>query len=309
MRKITALLLALVMLLGGFAGGYFLGENKAENYSPYEVVFKSLDTMSSTEKLDYYQGILTAETTPTQVRYVMEKLLDDNIDNDVKNNMIAFYMNHIQYYMSTYTNFITLYSSIMRNNSSTINYEEASAADKINDQVLKTVVQEIYNADMKIVMPPAGSTDSPYVIVNYNSLTERYGKIFNDATKDYIKFKEVVQNGELYDSSGAYDMEKTANYIVQANDFIVEHDNYPLVSDVIYSYILASKMYAGTYNISSDFTPDAATIQSYKTFIEKYPDTPVTGILEEIIALHAEGKAITVEQASTWNEELDALIG
>jgi hypothetical protein len=309
MRRITALLLALVMLIGGFAGGYFLGETKSEKYSPYEVVFKSLDTMSSSEKLDYYQGILTAETTPTQVRYVMEKILNDNIDNDVKNNMIAFYLNHIQYYMSTYTNFITLYSSIMKNNSDTINYEEASAANKINDQVLKTVVQEIYNSDMKIIMPPSGSTDSPYVIVDYDSLASRYGKIFNDATKEYIKFKEVVQSGELYDALGRYDMEKTAEYIVQANDFIVKYDNYPLVSDVIYSYILASKMYIGTYNMSSEFTPDEATIASYTNFVENYKDTPVTAILKEIIALHAEGKPITMEHANKWNEELDALIG
>jgi len=309
MRKITAILLALVMLVGGFAGGYFLGEKKAEEYSPYEVVFKGLDEMSSSEKLNYYQGILNAETTPTQVRYVMEKILEDDIDNDVKNNMIAFYINHIQYYMSVYSDFITLYASIIENNSDTINYEEASAVNKINDQVLKTVVQEIYNSDMRIMVPKGITNERPYVIVNYDSLTERYGDIFNDATRDYIQFKEVVQRGELSGVTGSYDREKTANYIIQANDFIVNHSSYPIISDVINSYILASKMYAGTYNISGEYTPDETTINSYKTFVEKYPETPVTNILKEIIKLSEEGKPVTVEQANKWNQELEALIG
>lgn len=309
MRKITAILLALVMLIGGFAGGYFLGETKSEKYSPYEVVFKGLDNMSSSEKLNYYQGILNAETTPTQVRYVMEKLLEDDIDNDVKNNMIAFYINHIQYYMSIYSDFITLYASVMENNADTINYEEASAVNKINDQVLKSIIQEIYNSDMKIVMPVALSNDSPYVIVDYDSLTERYGDIFNDATKDYIAFKEVVQRGELSGVTGSYDREKTANYIIQANDFIVNYSSYPIISDVIYSYILASKMYAGTYNVSSEYTPDEDSIASYKEFVEKYPETPVTNILKSIIKIHEDGGTITVEQANKWNQELDALIG
>ena len=87
MRKITAILLALVMLVGGFAGGYFIGNNDAEEYSPYDVIYKNLNGKDTQGLLDYYQTMLKAETSPAQLKYVLNKIIDSNIDNDVKNNM------------------------------------------------------------------------------------------------------------------------------------------------------------------------------------------------------------------------------
>ena len=309
MRKITALLLALVMLVGGFAGGYFIGNKDAEEYSPYDVIYKNLNGKDTQGLLDYYQTMLKAETSPAQLKYVLNKIIDSNIDNDVKNNMLAFYLNHIQYYMSTYSNFITMYSTIMLNNRSTVNYEDPSVVNVINDKVLRTVLQEIYASDMKVKMPPATSTDGrPYVIVNYDTITKEYGSILNSATKDYIEFKEIVQNGLLSNADGSYNMDKVGEYMIKANNFVNNHGDYPLISDVIYSYIIAAKMYIGTYNMSEAYTVDETSLQKYKDFVEKYPDTPVASTIKELIDLGEKGEQVTLEKANEWNEKLEALI-
>lgn len=309
MNKITAILLALVMLVGGFVGGFVVGTKDVDEYSPYEVIYANFDKMSPQEKVDYYKSVLKAETSPSQVKYLMEQILDEpSIDNDVKNNVFAFYLNHVQYYMSTYSNFVSLYSSIMTNNMSTINYEEASASEKINDQVLKTIIEEIYESDMMIKMPDSTSGD-PYVIVDYDKLEESYGSMYNKATKNYIIFKEIVQNGELSNADGSYNMEKVRDYILMANEYILAYENYPLISDIIYSYILGAKMYLGIYSFEAEFIPDADTIEDYKMFIEENPDTPIAPIVKAIIEKAENGEKITATDASNWNKEIDALLG
>ena len=310
-KKITAGLLSAVLLVGGFVGGFIVGSNDTKNYSAYEELYKGLDKMSDDDKLAYYQGMLKAESAPTQVRYVLDKIIEDSsINNDIKNNMFALYLNHIQYYMSTYSDFIIMYESIMMNNRSEINYEKADAANHINDPVLKSLITEIYNADMMIKMPPLlDNTSFPYVVVDYDTLESRYGDIYNSATKDYIKLKVMVQNGELSASDGTYDMAKVENYIALTNDYIALYDKYPLISDIIYSYILASKMYIGTFNVSGEFrvTDDAAA--SYAKFLEKYPETPVASIIKELLKKYENNEVISVETAQAWNNTLDGLLG
>lgn len=308
MKKITALLLALVMLFGGFAGGYFLGSEKQDSYSPYEVIYKNLKGKDNNELLTYYQSMLKAETSPAQVKYMLDRIIKTNIDNDVKNNMLAFYLNHVQYYMSTYANFISMYATIMLNNRSTVNYEDPSVVNVVNDQVLKTVLQEIYASDMKIVMPPAMTNSSPYIVIDYEKIEKEYGNMMNNATKDYIMFKEIVQNGELSNSDGSYNMDKLGDYMILANNFINAYGNYPLLSDVIYSYILAAKMYMGTYNVSEDFSVDAESLAKYKTFVEKYKDTPATTYIKELIEIADKGEKVPASKAAEWNSALDALI-
>lgn len=310
MKKITALLLALVMLLGGFVGGFLIGEKKEKDYSSYDVVYKNLKSMSSDELLNFYRNSLKAETSPTQIKYLLDRIIKEDIDIDVKNNMIALYLNHIQYFMSTYTNFITLYSSIMLNNMNTVNYEEATASNKIDDKLLKTLITEIYEAGLKIKMPENNySNETPYVIVDYEKLEQQYGSFYNEATKDYIEFKEIVQRGELSNADGSYNMDKLSEYMIIANNFINQYPNYPLVSDVVYSYILAAKMYSGTYNVSNEFMPSDEMVESYKIFIEKYPKTPVTPILEALIKHKEEGTNVTMAEVEEWNSSLDSLIG
>lgn len=309
MNKITAILLALVMLVGGFVGGFVVGTKDVDEYTPYEVIYANFDKLSPQEKVDYYKSVLKAETSPSQLKYLMDKILEEpSIDNDVKNNVFAFYLNHIQYYMSTYSNFVTLYSSIMTNNMGTINYEEASAAEKINDQVLKTIIEEIYTSDMMIKMPDSTSGD-PYVIVDYDKLEKSYGSMYNKATKNYVVFKKIVQNGELSNDDGSYNMEKVREYILMANEFILEYENYPLISDIIYSYILGAKMYLGIYNFESEFTPDDETIADYKKFVEENESTPIAPIVKQIIEKAEKGEKITAEDATAWNKEIDSLMG
>jgi hypothetical protein len=264
--------------------------------------------MNNNELLTFYQNMLNSETSPAQLKYVLNEIMKKNIDIDVKNNMLAFYLNHVQYYMSTYANFISMYATIMLNNRTTVNYEDPSVVNVINDQVLKTVLQEVYASDMAIVMPPAMSGSSPYIVIDYAKIKEEYSSVMNDATKNYISFKEIVQNGDLSNSDGSYNMDKLGDYMILANNFVNAYGNYPLLSDVIYSYILATKMYMGTYGISEDFSITATNLMKYKAFLEKYPDTPAAKYIKEMIEIADKGEKITVTKANEWNNALDSLI-
>ena len=290
-------------------GGFLVGENKTSTINSYNILYKNLNTMSSNEKIQYYESLQKAETSPTQMKYVLKNILEDNnINTDIKNNMFAFYLNHIQYYMTTYSNFISLYESIIMNNRQTIDYTNINASEAINDNVLKTIIKEIYNSDMRIAMPPPYSDGSPYVLIDYENLEKEFGYIYNDATKQYISFKQIAQNGGLSNDDGSYNKSKLENYLVLASEFLRKYETYPLVSDIIYSYILASKMYADIYDVYEDFYPDSNSISTYKQFIEKYPNEPITPILNEIVKIYESGDPVTYEQTVSWNSQLDALL-
>lgn len=311
MKKIAIVLLALVMLFSGFAGGFLIGERKADSYDSYDVVYKSFDSLSSTEKIKYFESIQLADTSPTQMKYVLKKLIADNsIDNDVKNNLFAYYLNHIQYYMSTYSGFVNLYEHIMMNNRDSIDYTSPTAADYVDDKVLKTVISEIYTSDMMIKVPPAySSSGGIYVVVDYDKLEEEFGKMYNDATKGYIAFKVIAQNGELSNPDGSYSKEKLGDYMLMASDYIFEYDSYPLLADIINSYVLAAKMYCDLYDVSAAFYVSEDNAKLYKEFIENNPTEPVTPILNELVSRFENGKEVTYDEATQWASELDSLLG
>jgi len=307
-KRIIAILLSLILFLIGGISGYVFSDTKKTEVSTYDILYKNIDNLSVTEKTNLYASKLKAETAPAEIKYLMSKIMP-TVNNDIKNNMLAQYVNHVQYYMSTYSDFISIYQTIMKNISTTVNFQEAASADKISDKVLKTIITEIYASDMKIVMPPSYSDAAPYILVDYTKIESQYKGTINQATKDYISFKEVAQKGELADANGKYDITKVGNYIIQANEFITKYPQYPLVSDVIYSYILGSKMYLGTYNVSAAFIPDAPTIAKYKIFAEKNPSTPITNALKEIIVIYDKGEKIPMDKINEWNKSLDGLLG
>jgi hypothetical protein len=197
----------------------------------------------------------------------------------------------------------------MNNMSSTVDFEDPASTDLISDKVLKTIVAEIYESDLMIIMPEAYSDKIPYILVDYDKIREEYGTIINDATNDYIEFKEIAQNGELSDVNGMYDPDKISAYIVRANDFINKYPQYPLVSDIIFSYILGSKMYIGTYNVSEPFKPEEEMVNRYRTFVEENPNTPITNALKEIIEIYEKGEEVSMEKINEWNTLLDGLLG
>ena len=114
----------------------------------------------------------------------------------------------------------------------------------------------------------------------------------------------ILQN--LAEQDGINADFKVFEYI--ANNFVNNHGDYPLISDIIYSYIIAAKMYIGTYNMSEAYTVDETSLQKYKNFVEKYPDTPVASTIKELIDLGEKGEQVTLEKANEWNEKLEALI-
>jgi hypothetical protein len=307
-KRIISILLAIILFLVGGIGGYIIRDKKTSESSSYDVLYKNIDKLSVEEKLNVFHSKLKAEISPSEIKYLLDKIIP-SVNNDTQNDLLAKYLNHIQYYMSTYSDFVSIYQAIMNNMSSTVDFEDPASTDLISDKVLKTIVAEIYESDLMIIMPEAYSDKIPYILVDYDKIREEYGTIINDATNDYIEFKEIAQNGELSDVNGMYDPDKISAYIVRANDFINKYPQYPLVSDIIFSYILGSKMYIGTYNVSEPFKPEEEMVNRYRTFVEENPNTPITNALKEIIEIYEKGEEVSMEKINEWNTLLDGLLG
>lgn len=309
-QKKPSKIITIFIIIIAFVAGCLVSpliSNIFTSKNPYDVQYKNLKKQSVSDQIKVYESKLNAQTSTGEVKYIMDKILP-GLNAEQSDKVFSEYLNHLQYFMTTYNSLISIYAPIMLNERSTINFADATAVNKIDDNVLKSIISEIYSSNMYIEMPPVGSQNSPMVLANYQDLSKKYEKYMSNTTKEYMEFKKTTQSGDLTKSDGSIDKDKTEAFIIKTDQFISKYPQYSLLNDVIYSYIVASEMYTDIYNVSSDFTVSASDLTRYKSFVKAHPSTPLSSILNDMISKTEKKQKITTEDANNYIASLQTLL-
>lgn len=111
---------ALLLLIVSLIGNFFLLNNKdvfneihvASAEEEYDAKYATFDSQTKKIKMSIFDGALDAQTSPTEIKYLLLKMAPELTPAE-KDECIAKYINHIQYFASTYTNVALMYSTIL----------------------------------------------------------------------------------------------------------------------------------------------------------------------------------------------------
>lgn len=291
MNKIYKIMLPVVMILliASLVGNLYLMSNREKitqvrvtsSQEEYDEKYKDFNSQTKTVKMAMFEAALNAGTSPTEVKYLLLKLGNDMTDAE-KDDAIAKYINHIQYFASTYTNLATMYGSIIQSLSDKVDFSTRDAAFQVSDKVLRNLLLEIWDSDMILYMESA--TAQPSVLVDYESLTESYADFMTSTTKDYITLKNSIINGTITNEDGSISYDNLEKFMVDTYSFITAHPNFAIIDDVKYMYVVAAKMYLNVYLVNfEDVKFSSEDLTRIESFVARHDTAPAAKIGQLIL--------------------------
>ena len=295
-------IVTMLLLIASLIGNFYLMNNQEivkhvqiqNAQEEYAQKYMDFDSQTKQVKKSIYEGSLAAGTSPTEVKYLLMKLAPELNDAE-KDNAMAQYINHIQYFASTYTNVALMYNNIIRSLSESIDFSTRDAAFQVSDKVLRNLLLEIWDSDMMLFMP-ANLNSSPSVIVDYDGLMETYADYITSTTKEYLVLKSEIVNGTVSNEDGSINYENLETFMDKTYKFISSYPDFAIVEDVKYMYVVASKMFMDVYMLDTtevEYTGEA--IARLTQFSEKYADTPSGDIAKMIIKDVEENGKLTTD--------------
>lgn len=267
----------------------------------YEQKYADFDKQDKKVKKSIYEGTLAAGTSPTEVKYLLMKLKDD-LNDEEKDQAIAQYINHIQYFASVFTSLTVSYENIIRSLSDSIDFSTRDSAFQVSDKVLRNLLLEIWDSDM-ILYIPASTSSTLSVIVDYDSLKETYKDFITSKTAEYLDLKSSIINGNIYNNDGSISYSKLEEFMKNTYSFIYAYPDFAIIEDVQYMYVVAAKMYFNIYNtVVEDVVFTDEDVSRITDFVNKYADSPASDIGKTLLAGIVDGRI----DETTYNEVLSA---
>lgn len=149
-----------------------------------------------------------------------------------------------------------------------------------------------------ILYLPGDVSQSPSVIVDYDGLQESYADFITDETREYLQLKTNIINGEVADEDGKLSYENLESFMNEALSFIQNHQDFPILSDVKYMYVVAAKMYTDIYLAEEgDIDYDDASVERLTTYMNNHDGTPLATVIKTILDdVSANGKLTADKQ-------------
>lgn len=305
-------IILLIVLIASLCGNfYFMFKESAPNLTTikvtgsneeYDAKYADFDKQDKKIKLSIFNGALDVSSSPTEVKYLMLKMAND-LTPEEKDDVIAKYINHIQYFATTYTNVAIMYEPILDALSSSIGFESRDAAFQISDKVLRNLLLEIWDADM-ILYISEDTTVPPSVIVDYEGLKETYRDFITETTSDYLDLKIGIISGNITNEDNSMNYDKLIEFMDNTYEFINTHPQFPIIADVQYMNIVAAKMFLDVYLLETDTqTYDEEAIARIENFVASHKGTPDGDIAQMVLDDVAENGMLTSEG---YNEVMSA---
>lgn len=278
----------IILLLGIILGNLIFTKDEIQmDFAvEYDTKYFDFDQKTTKEKMEIYDNLMQVGTSPTEIKYLLLKMKNE-LTEEQKEIAFSMYLNHLQYFATTYTNVAGMYDSIIESLSYEIDFSSRDAAYKVSDKVLRNLLLEIWDSDMFLHVV---SNNSPRVMVNYDTLKEKYSDCMGETTLRYLELKEHAVTGGTTNEDGSMSYAKLEQFMDDTYDFIDNNMDYNLVDDVKFMYVTAAQMYLNVYNMfeEKEYTYTDEELEMYKKYIDSRELTPIRETVELILSDCAE---------------------